>query len=109
LLSFLVTMIWLASAPGVDRCARPHSRRDPGHARLKYVPTSICSRISPSASSLSRPPVWRHRIKTVLEEKYVRLAHRDAVGPAVLPDLAGTALRSGPRMEGSRPTIPLRC
>jgi len=109
LLGFLVTWVCLATAPGFDQPARNPSRGTPARVCLESVPTSASVPASSTASSLSRPPHWRHRIKTVLEEKDARAFQPVDLGPIVIPDVLGGSLRSAPRMDHSRPSIPLRC
>lgn len=109
LVTVLVAWVCLAPTPGVDRSARMPARSTTGRASLESVPASVSSPRSSTTTSFSRPLLWRHRIKSVLEGKDARGFEPVDLGPAVVPDRLDGLLRSAPGIHCSRPSIPLRC
>jgi hypothetical protein len=67
------------------------------------VPSSI------RAHSISPFSPWRYRLKSVLQETDSRITQESDLGPMPLPDRFYSSMARTPRLDQSRPTIPLRC
>jgi hypothetical protein len=108
-LSVAIALFCLAPAPGGDRSAQSPSRTTVGRAGLVSGPTAFSTPTSSTTTSVSRPSLWRHRIKSVLEEQDAPGFQPVDLGQAVIPDRQGRSLRPATGIHCSLPSIPLRC
>jgi hypothetical protein len=109
LLIVLIACIGPTRSRVVDRTARFASRPVAAPSRFDSLPARVSSPAPATKASLARPALWRHRIKSMLEEKDILPFELVDRGPAVIPDPSVGAVRLLPSLSRSSPLIPLRC
>jgi len=82
----LMAVTYLGPGPGGDRAATRPPRHAPHPAAVAPAPSSCLVALPTPRGNLSRVPSWRHRIKSVLEDKVAWCPRPVDLGPAPLPD-----------------------
>lgn len=109
ILIFLFAWVCMVPGPRCDGAGHPASRPDFGSPSVKQVAAATGSAGHSSSGLLSRLGPWRHRIKSVLEQKDARSYQPMVQGPAPIPD--HVQLPAGFAWAAARPTplISRRC
>jgi hypothetical protein len=107
--ALLIAMAYLGPGPGGNRSASlpPPCQSDP--AAVERAPSSSFVPTPARHAGLSRLRSWRHRIKSVLEDKVAWRPQPADLGPADVPE--SVELGIGPPSNAVRRSslIPLRC
>jgi hypothetical protein len=107
--ALLIAMVYLGPGPGGDRSASlAHPcRSDP--VAVERGPCSSLVPIPPGHTGLSRLPSWRHRIKSVLEDKVAWCPRAADLGPADVPESIERGIGPPSNAVRRNSLIPLRC
>ena len=82
----LVAITYLGPSPGDGRSASLPPAFTPEPAAVALAPSSCLVLLPSPHANLSRVPSWRHRLKSVLEDKAAWSPQPIDLGPAELPD-----------------------
>lgn len=106
---FAIAMVYLGPGPDGARSASLPGHCGPHRAAVVWTSPSSLIPTSTSHAGLSRQAPWRHRIKSVLEDRVAWCFQPVPLGPAEVPDPVEPWI--GPPLNGIRPgaLIPLRC
>ena len=105
----VVAVTYLGPGPGGDRSATLSRSFAPDRAVAEPAPSScLVAQPSPHAS-LSRVPSWRHRIKSVLEDKVAWCPRPVDLGPSEVRDPLEFLIGLPPIAVHLGSLTPLRC
>jgi hypothetical protein len=105
----LIAMACLGPGPRGDRSVDVAAPCDSGPAAAYIAPSSSIIPAPSPHSGISRLAPWRHRIKSVLEDKVAWCLLRVDRGPAERPDLIDASIGTPLIAARSPALIPLRC
>jgi hypothetical protein len=108
-LVLLIAITYLGPGPGGDRFTASAYPNQAGPAAVDRAPSSFVDPAATPHARLSRLAPWRHRIKSVLEEKVAWHPQSSDRGPADLPDLIEPWTSSAAPAPRRRSLNALRC